>query len=869
MKCLKNEKSVKIYLSILMILVLVLGCSGNSSANSVLNVVAEENEVQANLIAEDNELATNSIIEEVKTNVTVKNNQVQTNAKKMCVKYSSHIQDIGWEIDFSKTNGETSGTTGQNKKNEAIKIKLENAPEGVGVTYQSYLQGLNWQNWVENGKTSGTTGQNRKLEAIKIKLTGTNEYSIEYRTHVQDTGWMEWKKDGEVSGIAGRGLKVEAIEIRLVPKTMTVMYQSHVQDIGWEKYVNDGEVSGTVGRGLKVEAIKIELKNTKINIKYQTHIQDIGWESSWKQNGQESGTTGQNKKIEAIKIVIDDLDDYSVMYRAYLQGQGWQEWKKDGQIAGTTGQNRKLEAIEIKIVKQEQSTEFTVRYQSHVQDIGWQNNVKSGQISGVVGRGLKVEAIKITGKNIPKNVKIKYKTHIQDIGWENNWKENGQESGTTGQNKKIESIMIKLEGTEEYSITYRTYIQGQGWQEWANDGEISGTTGKNLRLEAIEIKVVPKIKNKIKTEIDTIVNPNTFPKKEYRLYGWLMTDIQNVKIQVLVNDKKIDTKVSRVERQDVLNAIKGYGGQDKNPKPGYDIIADFSKLSSGNANIKIQFIGEDGKVLSQIDRYTYIKDNIDCKEGTYGKTGLRIAGRGGSDLKYYKYGNGENVFFATFAIHGYEDLWAKDGQELVTIANNFYNRLKSSKDYDLAEKWTIYIFPGVNQDGLNNGSTNNGPGRTTLFSMAPNNRGIDLNRCWQIGVNYTKYKDNRNYNGTKGFEAYEAQYLRDFFVQNKSQNGQTVLVDLHGWTQQLIGDPGICSYYEKQFPENDKSSVGRYGSQYMINWARIYLASNYRAARSALIELPHQGVRNHQSVIDKNFSDRYINATLSMLKSII
>ena len=75
---------------------------------------------------------------------------------------------------------------------------------------------------------------------------------------------------------------------------------------------------------------------------------------------------------------------------------------------------------------------------------------------------------------------------------------------------------------------------------------------------------------------------------------------------------------------------------------------------------------------------------------------------------------------------------------------------------------------------------------------------------------------NRNYNGTSGFQAYEAQALRDFFVNHKSTNKQTILVDLHGWTQQLIGDAGICSYYEKQFPENDKSAVGRYGNQYMI-----------------------------------------------------
>ena len=54
----------------------------------------------------------------------------------------------------------------------------------------------------------------------------------------------------------------------------------------------------------------------------------------------------------------------------------------------------------------------------------------------------------------------------------------------------------------------------------------------------------------------------------------------------------------------------------------------------------------------------------------------------------------------------------------------------------------------------------------------------------------------------------------------------------------------------------------------MINWARVYLGSTSRAARTALIELPHSGVYGHQSVIDKDFSNRYIQATLNMLKNL-
>ena len=254
-------------------------------------------------------------------------------------------------------------------------------------------------------------------------------------------------------------------------------------------------------------------------------------------------------------------------------------------------------------------------------------------------------------------------------------------------------------------------------------------------------------------------------------------------------------------------------------------------------------------------------------EGKYGVTGLKVANRGGSDLKYYKYGSGENVFFATFAIHGFEDAWDRDGQELVTMANNFYRDLINRDDSEIAKKWTIYIFPGINLDGLNSGWTNNGPGRTTLYSYASQNKGIDMNRCWQVGNSYTRYTDNRNYNGTAGFQAPEAASLRDFLLQNKSKNGQTVLVDLHGWTQQLIGDPQICSIYQGEFPENNTNSVGRYGQGYLINWARVYLGSNGRNAKSSLIELPNYGdtVRSHQDVIRNLFYERYFISTINML----
>lgn len=522
-------------------------------------------------------------------------------------------------------------------------------------------------------------------------------------------------------------------------------------------------------------------------------------------DGEMAGTEGQAKRLEAIKITLKDLSGVKIKYQTHIQDIGWQDWKYDGTLAGTEGQSKRLEAIRIEL---EESDKYSIMYRVHIQDIGWQDWRYDGEKAGTEGQSKRLEAIQIKIVEKQTSISVNYSVHVQDIGWQN-WKAEEKIAGTEGQSKRLEAIKIELlTNIKNLKLKYRVHIQDIGWQDWKDSEEMAGTEGQSKRLEAIQIKLE-------NTQDYSI---------EYRVH------VQDIGWQDWVKDGK----------------TSGTEGQSK-------------RLEA----IQIRIISKENDSDSQEE------PKFERQEGTYGKTGLNVADKGGSELKYLKYGTGKNVFFATFAIHGYEDKWDKDGYELIEIANNFYNKLLEDKDYDLAKKWTIYIFPGVNQDGLQEGNTNNGPGRTTLYSQAPQNKGIDLNRCWQIGSTYEKFTSDRNYNGDIGFQAYEAQALRDFMLKNKSKDGQTILVDLHGWTQQLIGDENICSYYEQQFPENNKRSVGRYGSGYMISWGRTYLGSQGRPAKTALIELPRDGVKNHQSVIDKDFSNRYIYATMKMLEKII
>lgn len=282
---------------------------------------------------------------------------------------------------------------------------------------------------------------------------------------------------------------------------------------------------------------------------------------------------------------------------------------------------------------------------------------------------------------------------------------------------------------------------------------------------------------------------------------------------------------------------------------------------SNGANIQVGI--KDG---SAAQKFKFEAVPVTVETGTYGSSGLAVKGDSrGTSLKYYKIGNGPNVFFATFSVHGFEDSWAKDGLVLTEMAENFKNKLISMQDKDLANKWTIYIFPSVNPDGANYGTTNNGPGRTSLYSDAPSHKGIDINRNWHIsGTPYQTYSSDRNYNGTAGFQAYEARYLRDFLLSHKSTTGQTILVDAHGWLNETIGDAGLASYYHGNF--GITKHIATYGNGYLVNWARSSLGANGRAARSMLLELPM--VNNYSEFVNSGFTNKYINSTINMLRSI-
>lgn len=283
------------------------------------------------------------------------------------VSSTAHVSNDGWQ--GAVKNGNTSGTVGQSKAVEALKLQLQNAPYDGDIEYRSHVSDYGWQEYVKNGDVSGTTGQAKSVQAIQIRLTGdmAKHYDVFYRAHVQEKGWLGWAKNGQVAGTTGFGLRLEAYQVVLVEKgasapgdtenpsiQKTVSIKAHVANLGWQAPVYDGMIAGTTGRNLAVEALRISKPDLGYSgdIEYRAHVSNIGWQK-WVENGKTAGTTGKSLPVEAIEIKLtgDLAKHYDVLYRAHVQNKGWLGWVKSGECAGTTGESLHMEAFEVKLVE--------------------------------------------------------------------------------------------------------------------------------------------------------------------------------------------------------------------------------------------------------------------------------------------------------------------------------------------------------------------------------------------------------------------------------------------------------------------------------------------------------------------------------------
>lgn len=133
------------------------------------------------------------------------------NSPKSGLWYRSHVSDAGW-LGFVGTEY-LSGTTGQNRRLEAVDVMWNKKKESI----RSSFQDINGR-WIESGTgITGTTG--RALSIQRVCFASNQDIlssgrKIQYRVHSQDVGWSSWKEEGESAGVSGK--KIESIEMRML-----------------------------------------------------------------------------------------------------------------------------------------------------------------------------------------------------------------------------------------------------------------------------------------------------------------------------------------------------------------------------------------------------------------------------------------------------------------------------------------------------------------------------------------------------------------------------------------------------------------------------------------------------------------------------
>lgn len=285
-----------------------------------------------------------------------------------------------------------------------------------------------------------------------------------------------------------------------------------------------------------------------------------------------------------------------------------------------------------------------------------------------------------------------------------------------------------------------------------------------------------------------------------------------------INDTTSSIDTSEFDNQESFNGV--YDQVDESKIEAQPIDDNLTRVSQDYYNFNI----------SGAQKYTY---------GTSGN---------GRPLYYYKIGNGSKVLMLNFGIHGYEDAWSRDGEELTKLAKNLIERLAKDNASGGLNGWTVVIVPTSNPDGVLDGWTNNGPGRAQVSQK------IDLNRSFPTF--FTPQYSSRNYTGPTPLAAPEAKALASLIDQYSGSSSHMALVDVHGWLNETIGDPSLGQAFDKSFGISNKlMSTSAQG--YLISYAHS------KGALATLLELP---MPSSSASIQNN---GYANKIYSGVKSII
>jgi len=128
-----------------------------------------------------------------------------------------------------------------------------------------------------------------------------------------------------------------------------------------------------------------------------------------------------------------------------------------------------------------------------------------------------------------------------------------------------------------------------------------------LKLEFINNEEIINVKEKnfnIKKKTQMCIDyPNSKTQgTKINIQGWIMSTDAEYKLKTYIDNNEVTTNYTKVEREDVLKAIKDYP-EEINMKPGFKSEIDLSNYSDGNHILKIEAIDSNNNIVTSVKSF--------------------------------------------------------------------------------------------------------------------------------------------------------------------------------------------------------------------------------------------------------------------------
>ncbi len=215
------------------------------------------------------------------------------------------------------------------------------------------------------------------------------------------------------------------------------------------------------------------------------------------------------------------------------------------------------------------------------------------------------------------SVNQKVKSNIDIQGWALSEDKNakvevkiGNQTYQTSRQERQDVLnAIQGYGGKEINPTpgFKTTISTEKFKDGNNTINIviTGKTGETIKQISRNI-IVHKYDGMVNIDEPsvTMVNGNSI-----KVQGWELSESKNSNIKIYIDNKQVSTTISRQERQDVLNAVKGYGGKETNPTPGFMANIDISSLGEGKHILKVSTLSNLEDIIASSEKTIQVYHN--------------------------------------------------------------------------------------------------------------------------------------------------------------------------------------------------------------------------------------------------------------------